>query len=203
MESYREHIPSKDIPSRHTASRDSGLEGEGNAIQGMVRRFNQIRADNPHLRRYMTGDPVDAGGILGRVGRTLAQNPQVIIDLNDVHNDSSNPDQITMAILPDYHLVVAKDGNQTYALVITLSCTLNAIGDLFRDKPRTYGQYDIFVSSNGLIDSVWKMAETEAKKNSRAVLNYKRGEMKPEDYVALAAQGAFFNELFRQKITSR
>lgn len=202
MESYRKHTPSRDVPSRNADSRNSGPEQEG-AIQDMVRRFNQIRADNPHLRGYMTGDPINAGGILGRVGRFLAQNPRIIEDLNEIHSHNSNPDQFTMAIVPDFHLVVAKDGNQTYALVTTLSCTLNAIYDLFKDKPRARNQYDIFVSPNGLIDRVWKMAEAESKKNSRAVLNYKRGEMKPEDYVALAAQGAFSNELFRQKITPK
>ena len=197
-ERYRE--PQRVARESATSQRESQGSMEGlNEIQRWAttrtQRYHQIRNAHAGARPYMPDGPTPPKvvGRLRHIAQMLQGNPQILQDLQDVHSD--DPSRITMAVIPDFPFsVIARCGDsEPIVLAPALTCTDNAIKDLFSRQPRHVGQYDIFTSFNELMERAWKMAE----ENPESVLTYNRESMKPEDYVALAAEGVLYNELFR------
>lgn len=99
-----------------------------------------------------------------------------------------------MVVIPEQPLVLAADGSTVIVLARVLTCTRNAIKELFQDTPRhsNPARYKTIVSKNELAMRVLD----HATENPNQAFDFDPTSMDPADYIALAVE-TFYNETFR------
>lgn len=159
-------------------------------------RLVEILRDRPELEQFVTqGSFTRASQALKGLARTLNKYPQLLVQLG--LEAKARPHEVVMAILPEENLVFTQTPEGVSGFAPVLTCTHYAMDDIARGMSarRPYG---FVVSNNGLIPYVLNRFENE----DRPVISYERGEMKPEDYIALGAQRIFENETYRFSIVN-
>lgn len=133
--------------------------------------------------------------LLRRVQNLLNHNPQVLADFT--YEAVAHPEDIVMAVIAGKSLVLASIEQEVWALQPELSCTSDAIADLFSSVRGAYYPsytYDVVRSQNALLDRVVAFSKQRGR---RRVFYYDYGTMNPADYIALGAQGLLYNETCR------
>lgn len=175
-----------------TTNRVEDLIHDGEAEESLQRLIEILR-NRPELRQYITRDTAaNAASVIKRLRAILQDYPNLVKELVQIADSPERDEkEIVMALLPEFPLVLTRTQEGIVAFAPALTCTLNAISDLTRDKPpRTHF---ITISNNVLIPYILRQLDHE----DNPIISYDRTRMSPSDYIALGATGMFFNETFR------
>lgn len=173
------------------ATTDEVLNQSAQAAAG---RLKAICEERTELLQYAPMDNIRRAQLAIKGLRvTLLKYPHLIDQLRKA--TKVQPDLVVMAVLPEENLVLLQTGEGFEGFAPVLTCTHLAIDDLSAEIKRN-DSYGIVTSVNGLIPTVLSKIEND----DRTALSYIRGQMNPADYVALGAQGLFYNETFRFRL---
>lgn len=178
-------------PSRTNRELDFGTNPAGRALREMTRQ-------NPGIRPFLTPQGVRGGAVAADLIKDfLLEHPQLIEELDAAH-DFDDADQVSMLVLPhifrDTSVVISRNPTGLSAFAPVLGCTNHAIEMLSRKEGiRERGEYTVVTSDNKLMHTVADMIS----RRPDDVLTFKPSQMQPEDYIALGASGALYDEVFR------
>jgi len=160
-----------------------------------IEDLEKIIEARPELRQFVTQTTYfRALQAIQNLDKTLKKYPRLFEELAAAVK--ANPHRVVMAILPEENLVFTQTPEGVEGFAPVLTCTHYAMDDVYSDFQALGESYGIITSNNGLIPYVIEQLEYDA----RPVISYSRRQMKPEDYIALGAQGIFANETFRFRI---
>ena len=100
-----------------------------------------------------------------------------------------DPGIIPSIVVPSFPLILTRMGPETMACVPGLTCTKNAIRDIFGRPPYSPDVYDIVESSPKIVSLMTNLAL-----NPEQTLTYHWLVIRPKDYITLAGVGMIHNE---------
>lgn len=190
-ERWTEPAPRRDAARDRIPNREELRDRATQALAEMIRR-------NPGIRPFITNDGVTGGRkTITEIERLVQENPHLITELESAHNPQ-DPDQVTMLVMPvnprtGRPVVISRSAIGLTGFTPILGCTHQALDRFAAEEHlRTKGDYAIVTSDNRLMPRVGKIAQS----GTDQILKYQSG-MKPADYIALGAQGALYDEVYR------
>ncbi len=162
------------------------------AIDVLLAVHSELIDRDPRIAPYMPANPQKFAAKMKGLPKYLSTHPGLLDRLRTFDQEQDSP--VSMLVLPNYPLVLARFRSIETALVPSLGCTIQAMKELCFDIPKNGTA--LFSSDNSLIQCA------RSKGLIGRVFTFEDTTMKPEDYIALPAQGVFYNELYFDTIAN-
>lgn len=161
-------------------------------------RLRRQVAEQPALQQYVTDSMIrNAASVFKGARRLLAEHSFLLDQLEEAHEDA--PDRVTLLLIPNKPLVVARTAQGIVAMAPVMGCTYQALNEV-EDTSEPVDAYRIVSSTateRDLVAGIWERANA----NPDAILSYHGSGYDARDYIALGASGLLNNEVFRMNIS--
>lgn len=176
-------------------SRSTRELGIASFIEDRIAVLARASIDKPELQAFITADSVAQGRVAFQqaLGVPSIDTRVAATIMRDTY--AMNPDGIYMAISDDATWMLGSNEAGVFAMAPVLTCTQAALVDAYQDSGAAIDGFRIVHSMDGLAREVWQRLQ----QNPRDIMSYEH-RMNPSDYLAIAIQGGFSNEVLRKRL---